>query len=82
MKGIYAKQLKDNPLFQLIIEEIEDEITEAWKMSPARDKEGREFLYLRIEAIRKIEAMIEKYINDALFEQIKGQGESQPEQEE
>lgn len=82
-KASLARQLKENPLFDVMLKDIEDEITDYWKNSPAGDKEGREVLYMRMEAIRKISSMVDGYIDTALYEQkIKGQGSSQPEQKE
>ncbi len=68
-KARYAQQLLDNPLFSEIFSAIENELTETWKNSPASDIEGREFTYLRLEALRKFRLMLEGYIAEHLYEE-------------
>lgn len=67
-KARYCQQLLDNPIFMDIFSTIEQELTDTWKNSPISDKEGREFVYLRLEALRKFRYMLEGYISEADYE--------------
>lgn len=51
--GNRAKEILENEVFVSVFEDIEQELYEAWKQSPARDQEGR-------EKIHQYQAMLQK----------------------
>lgn len=54
--GQLARDVLDNPEFQAAFAEIEQEITEQWKQSPARDAEGREKLHQYLLVLQKVKS--------------------------
>ena len=50
--------------FALAFEQIELELTEAWKRSPARDADGREKIYLSQNLLWKVRTKLEAMIHD------------------
>jgi len=74
-EGQRAKELKDNPFFEKILKEIEDEIILSWIKSAPDQKDEREITYSRMEAIRKIRLEISKRIQNATIEKDKFQQE-------
>ncbi|GEM_PF-5201905 len=67
-KAIYCQQLLDNPIFMDIFSTIEQELIDTWKNSPVSDMEGREVIYMRLEALRKFRTMLEGYIAEVEYE--------------
>lgn len=57
-EGNRAQEVLENEVFQQVFADIEQEYTEAWKNSPARDAEGREKLWTYISLIRKLKAQM------------------------
>lgn len=49
-----AKLILENPVFQQVLDDIEAEISESWKNSPARDPEGREKLWQLLKLAGKL----------------------------
>lgn len=56
--GNRAKEILENEVFQQVWIDIEQEYTEAWKNSPARDEEGRRKIWLYIQLMRKLKDQI------------------------
>lgn len=56
--GDRAKEILDNEVFQQVFTDLNMEITEQWKKSPARDEEGREKLWLMLSLLNKLETMV------------------------
>jgi hypothetical protein len=53
-RGTRAKEVLDNEEFQAAFTTIEQELTEAWKQSPQRDRTGREHLFLCLTMLGKV----------------------------
>tara|TARA_R110000824_G_scaffold88567_4_gene217686 strand:- start:2320 stop:2574 length:255 start_codon:yes stop_codon:yes gene_type:complete len=45
-RGLKAKEILDNPLFQEAIQKVSAELDHEWINSPIRDTEGRERIYM------------------------------------
>ena len=58
-EGDRAKEVLENEAFQAAFDAIEQEYTEAWKTSPARDAEGREKLWTYLMLLRKVKAHLQ-----------------------
>lgn len=58
-RGVEAERLLSEPLLLEAFATIEQEFTDAWKASPARDPEGREKLYLSLKLLARLKAHIE-----------------------
>jgi hypothetical protein len=56
MRGERARQLLDEPLIVEAFALIEQEYTQAWRDSPARDTEARELLFLSLKNLAKVKA--------------------------
>lgn len=54
-----ANECLNNEAFQAAFEDIEEELTEAWKTSPQRDEEGRERLFLALTMLEKVKTCLE-----------------------
>jgi len=57
-EGNRAKECLENEAFNWAFEGIEQELTEAWRKSPARDAEAREKIYLTLQLLTKLKATI------------------------
>jgi hypothetical protein len=53
--GEKAREVLDNEAFQWAVDEIDKELTEAWKFSPARDADGRERIFLMQQMLYKMQ---------------------------
>lgn len=56
--GNRARECLENEQFVWAFESIEQELTEAWRKSPARDAEAREKIYLTLQLLTKLEAAL------------------------
>lgn len=59
-----ARQVLENEAFHRAFADIEEEYTEAWKQSPARDPEGREKIYLTIRLLQRLKLTLEASLTD------------------
>lgn len=57
--GDQAKLVLENEAFQQALGDIETEITEQWKQSPARDPEGREKLWQLLKLAGKLRSNLQ-----------------------
>ncbi|WP_213941195.1 hypothetical protein [Pseudomonas sp. dw_612] len=57
-EGNRARECLENEAFIWAFEGYEQELTEAWRTSPARDAEGREKIYLSLQLLNKLKAKI------------------------
>ena len=60
--GARAQEVLDNPAFSEAFDDIEKELLEKWKSSPARDEQGREKLYLMTFLLSKLKMNLEASI--------------------
>ena len=56
--GNRAKEVLENEAFISAFEAIEQEVTDEWKTSPARDAEGREKLWTYLMLLQKVKTQI------------------------
>jgi len=52
--GSRAREVLDNEVFQQAFADIEQELIERWKSSPARDQEGREKLWIYLHLHQQV----------------------------
>lgn len=52
--GNRAKEILDNEVFIQVFADIEQELFDAWKQSPARDQEGRERIHQYQSMLQKV----------------------------
>ena len=57
-RGEEARRLLEHPLLVEAFEVLEQEITERWSNSPARDAEGREKLWMTLKLLHRLHAQI------------------------
>jgi hypothetical protein len=57
--GNRARECLENEQFNWAFESIEQELTNAWRTSPARDEEGREKIYLSLQMLTKLKAALQ-----------------------
>jgi hypothetical protein len=67
--GLDADGVLTSGAFALAFEQIETELTEAWKRSPQRDAEGRERIHLSLCLLLKVRTKLESMIQDGSLAQ-------------
>jgi hypothetical protein len=61
-RGEQAARLLSDPTLQEALSTIEQEFTEQWKNSPARDAEGREKLFLMVKTVNRFRMELENVL--------------------
>lgn len=56
--GNRARECLENEAFNCAFESIEQELTNAWRTSPARDEAGREKIFLTLQLLTKLKAAL------------------------
>lgn len=69
-KANAAKQLRENPVFKELMQEITDAQVDVFK-NPDSNQEDRETAHEIIRALRKLDDAIEKRITESKFQQRK-----------
>ena len=54
--GNYAQQIIDDPFFQRLFQKLEQKQLDAWRLSPARDIEGREKIWQYLKTLELIKS--------------------------
>lgn len=62
--GQEAARLLDHPLLNQAFEQIEEDIRQQWKNSPARDVEGREKLHLMDRLLQRVKAQLQSVVEN------------------
>lgn len=57
-----ARRLLDDPLLQEAFKTLEETCTATWKASPARDQEGREWLWMLLQATQNLKGHFDALI--------------------
>jgi hypothetical protein len=57
--GNRARECLENEQFNWAFESIEQELTDAWRTSPARDVEAREKIFLSLQLLTKLKAALQ-----------------------
>jgi hypothetical protein len=68
-RGARAEALLKNDLLQEAFARLERDYLEAWKISPARDTDGRERLWQAVNIVAKVRDHIVKVVNDGKLSQ-------------
>lgn len=58
-KGTRAKEILENEVFAEAFNQIEQEVIEQWKLSPARDEAGREKLWIYHQLLQRVRKQLE-----------------------
>lgn len=81
--GNRARECLENEQFNRAFESIEQELTNAWRTSPARDVEGREKIFMTLKLLGRLKAAltssletgklaeVERIYQQSLFERAK-----------
>lgn len=69
-KGNRAREVLENEEFQAAFEAIEQELTNAWKTSPQRDRTGREHLFLCLTMLEKVKAGLTQTMESGKLAQL------------
>lgn len=69
-EGDEARQVLENPAFVRAFEAIEQEHIEAWKNSPARDRDGRESLWTTVKLLHKLKGTLEASMMDGKLARV------------
>lgn len=59
-----AREVLENEAFNAAFKEIEQEVLDKWKNSPARDAEGREKLWTYLTLLTKVRMHLESKMQD------------------
>lgn len=62
-RGAEARQVLTNPLFSESMRRMKEEIVEKWAACPARDTEGREWLWQHYQVALKFEEALTTVMN-------------------
>ena len=68
-RGARAEALLKNDLLQEAFARLEQNYIDAWKISPARDTDGRERLWQAVNIVAKVRDHIVKVVNDGKLSQ-------------
>ena len=68
-RGARAEALLQNELLQEAFARLEQDYIEAWRISPARDTDGRERLWQAVNIVGKVRDHIVKVVNDGKLSQ-------------
>ena len=68
-RGARAEALLQNDLLQEAFVRLEQDYVEAWRVSPARDTDGRERLWQAVNVVAKVREHIVKVVNDGKLSQ-------------
>lgn len=68
--GDQARAVLDNEAFIRAFTTIEEEHVQAWKDSPARDRDGRESLWTTVKLLHKLKGMLEAAMEDGKLARI------------
>jgi hypothetical protein len=68
-RGARAEALLQNDLLRETLATLERDYIDAWKMTPARDTDGRERLWQAVNIVGKVRDHIVKVVNDGKLAQ-------------
>jgi hypothetical protein len=70
-KGQQASRILDEPIVKEALSAIKAEIIEQWSATPARDAEGREWVWRHYKVAERFEAMLRGYIETGRIESMR-----------
>lgn len=62
-RGREARAIINNPIFQETLEKIKSSVIDKWASTPARDTEGREWLWRHYEVTGQFESLLQEVLN-------------------
>ncbi|WP_423016881.1 hypothetical protein [Undibacterium sp. Di27W] len=65
-----AREVLENEAYQQAFADIENEVTEKWKNSPARDAEGREKLWMYLAMLKKLKSQLDTTLETGKLAQL------------
>ena len=68
--GDRGREVLENEAFAQVFTDIENEITEQWKNSPARDEDARQKLWQYLSMLRKVKAQLESSLETGRLARI------------
>lgn len=68
--GNRAKEILENEVFQAVFTDIENEVIETWKQTPARDVEGRERLWTYLSLLKKVQTRLQTTLETGKLAQL------------
>jgi hypothetical protein len=68
-RGARAEALLQNDLLREALATLERDYVDAWKMTPARDTDGRERLWQAVNVVGKVRDHIVRVVNDGKLSQ-------------
>jgi hypothetical protein len=68
-RGARAEALLQNDLLREAFTRLEQDYIDAWRISPARDTDGRERLWQAVNIVAKVRDHIVKVVNDGKLSQ-------------
>lgn len=68
--GSRAKEVLENEAFQQAFADIEQEVIEQWKSSPARDEAGREKLWIYLMLLKKVQTHLQSSLEGGKLAQL------------
>ena len=63
-RAAHAQALKDNPVLAEALDAWKTDLMKAWEQSPARDAEGREKLFLMVQASKQFQTYIQTLVDN------------------
>lgn len=81
-RAAFAKALLNNPVFKEAVQELTKEASYLWETCMVEEFEKREFLWRYIKALNQIKGRVERYVNDALYQEANEKRQAPPEQRE
>jgi len=63
-----AERLLNDPLFKGAVQEVSELFIQEWVNAPARDHEGKEFLWCSVKALNAVVNQLESYVNTGKLE--------------
>lgn len=70
LRGQDAEQLLAHPLLVEAFELIEEELSNQWQNSPARDQEGREKLWLTLRLLKRLQVQLRSVVETGQFAKL------------
>jgi len=66
-----AKRILNDPVVKQALEGIKREIVSQWSGTPARDTEGREWIWRHLKVVEKFEGLLKGYIETGKIERLR-----------
>lgn len=63
-----AERLLNEPILKEALAAIKSEIIAQWAATPARDTDGREWIWRHMKVVEKFEAILRTYVEDGKIE--------------